>query len=188
MTVDRSSHSPAEDVLQGYFYAKDRNRPALLDRVFAPDAELVIQNSSANISFPAVTRGRPAIAEVLVRSFAFSYENVYSFYLARPSAAVREFHCPWLVGMSERTSGLPRVGCGRYVWSFQPESPHLASALVIFIEAMQVASPGEFEAVFAWLRTLDYPWSSCSQALDAIPRTESLAPIAAFLEHHASVA
>ena len=188
VVIDRSSGSAAEDVLEGYFQAKDGDRPVLLDRVFAPDAELVVRNSSANIAFPAVTRGRSAIAEVLVRGFALSYENVYSFYLARPGADVRHFECPWLVGMSERASGLPRVGCGRYAWSFQPDPPHLANALVISIDVMQVAPLDEFEQVFSWLRTLNYPWSSCSLSLGEIPRTESLAPIAAFLEHHAAVA
>jgi hypothetical protein len=160
----------------------------LLDRVFAPHAELVIRNKSTNIAFPATTRGRAAIAEVLVRSFALAYENVYSFYLSRPRGIVAEFECPWLVGMSERSSGLPRVGCGSYRWSFEPSPPHLASTLVICIEAMQVAPLGEFEAVFSWLRALDYPWSSCSLALPGIPRTASLAPVAAFLEQHATVA
>lgn len=178
----------AEEVLRGYFHAKDENRPVLLDRVFAPNAEVVIHNKSANVAFPPTTRGRTAIAEVLVRTFALTYENVYSFYLARPFGSVQEFECLWLVGMSERASGLPRVGCGSYLWSFEPRPPHLASSLVITIEAMQVTPLGEFEAVFAWLRELGYPWSSCSLALRGIPRTESLAPIAVFLEHHAAVA
>src|SRR5215203_2563705 len=91
-----------EAVLRGYFHAKDENRPHLLEDVFASNAELVIRNQSANIAFPAFTQGRSAIAEVLVRSFSLSNENVYSFYLDRPASGVREFTCAWLVGMSER--------------------------------------------------------------------------------------
>ena len=185
---DSTCSSSAEEVLRGYFHAKDENRPALLNRVFAPNAELSIHNESTNISFPSAVRGRSAIAEVLVRTFTLAYENVYSFYLARPRETPREFGCPWLVGMSERSSGLPRVGCGSYLWSFEPDPPHLASALVISIEAMEVAPLEEFEAVFAWLRALAYPWSSCSAALRDIPRTVSLAPVAAFLERNAAVA
>ena len=91
-------NSPApEAVLRSYFRAKDENRPHLLEDVFASDAELVVGNQSANIAFPAVTHGRAAIAEVLVRSFAVSYENIYSFYLERPAAGVQGFECAWWV-------------------------------------------------------------------------------------------
>ncbi len=182
-----SSFTP-EAVLRGYFHAKDENRPHLLENVFAPDAELVICNQSANIAFPAVTHGRSAIAEVLVRSFALSYENIYSFYLDRPMPGVQEFTCPWLVGMSERSSGLVRVGCGTYEWAFAPHAAHMASRLVVIIEAMQVLPLTESERVFAWLRALSYPWSSSQAALHGIPANELLSPIAQFLSRHAAVA
>src|SRR6187431_3053246 len=147
-------------LLRGYFHAKDENRPHLLEDVFAPNAELVIHNQSTTIAFPAFTQGRSAIAEVLVRSFALSNENVYSFYLDSPLPGVREFTCPWLVGMSERSSGHVRVGCGTYEWVFEPHAPHMASRLVVTIEAMQVLPLTESEGVFAWLQALNYPWSS----------------------------
>src|SRR5678816_4629492 len=104
--MQRPKSFTPEAVLRGYFHAKDENRPHLLEDVFASGAEVVVRNQSANIAFPAVTRGRTAIAEVLVRSFALSYENIYSFYLDRPPAAdAQEFTCSWLVGLSERASG-----------------------------------------------------------------------------------
>lgn len=168
-------------MLRDYFRAKDENRPHVLERVFAPNAELVIQNRSPNIAFPAASRGRAAIAEVLVRTFAVSYENVYSFYLDRPSPGAREFSCAWLVGMSERSSREVRVGCGTYAWVFEPQPSGLAHRLAITIDSMQVLPQGEFERVFAWLGGLDYPWSSASSALRGIPKLESLAPIASFL-------
>jgi hypothetical protein len=178
----------AEAVLRGYFRAKDENRPHLLDEVFALDAEVTIRNQSANIEFPAVTHGRPAIADVLVRSFALSYENIYSFYLERPAEGVPEFSCAWLVGMSERSSGNVRVGCGTYDWAFEPDAPHLANWLTINIESMQVLPNSEFSLVFAWLRTLDYPWSSPTFALRGIPQDGLLSPIAKFLGRHAAIA
>ena len=173
-----------EALLRGYFHAKDENRPHLLEDVFAPHAELVIHNQSTNIAFPAFTQGRSAIAEVLVRSFALSNENVYSFYLGRPLPGVREFTCPWLVGMSERSSGHVRVGCGTYEWAFEPNAPHMASRLVVTIEAMQVLAITESARVFAWLRALNYPWSSAEAALQRIPAHELLSPIAQFLNRH----
>jgi hypothetical protein len=177
-----------EAVLRGYFHAKDENRPHLLADVFASNAELVIRNQSANIAFPAFTQGRSAIAEVLVRSFALSNENVYSFYLGRPPLGVREFSCPWLVGMSERSSGQLRVGCGTYEWEFEPHVPHMASRLVVTIEAMQVLPVTESERVFAWLLAQNYPWSSPEAALHDIPANELLSPIAQFLRRHVAVA
>ena len=176
-----------EAVLRGYFHAKDENRPHLLEDVFASDAELVIHNRSANIAFPARAQGRSAIAEVLVRSFALSNENVYSFYLGRPALGVREFTCPWLVGMSERSSGHVRVGCGTYEWTFEPHAPNMASRLVVSIEAMQVLPITESAGVFTWLRALNYPWSSAERALQSIPGNELLSPIAQFLRHHVAV-
>ena len=177
-----------ESVLRGYFRAKDENRPHLLDGVFASNAEVVIRNQSENIAFPAVTQGRSAIAEVLVRSFTLSYENIYSFYLGRPKALAHEFTCAWLVGMSERSSGDVRVGCGTYDWVFEREAPALASRLTITIEAMQILPVSEFETVFAWLGSLSYPWSSAASALRVIPRTEQLSPVAAFLARNVAVA
>jgi len=173
-----------EAVLRGYFHAKDENRPHLLEEVFSPDAELVVRNQSANIAFPPLTRGRSAIAEVLVRSFALAYENVYSFYLGRPRPSVREFTCPWLVGMSERSSGQVRVGCGTYEWAFEPHASHMARRLVVDIEAMQLLHAAESTPVFAWLRALNYPWSSADRALHGLPANELLSPIAQFLSRH----
>lgn len=177
-----------EAVLRGYFHAKDENRPHLLEDVFTSNAELVIRNQSTNIAFPALTQGRSAIAEVLVRSFALAYENVYSFYLRCPAAGVHEFTCPWLVGMSERSSGQLRVGCGLYEWGFEPHAPHLTDRLVVTIEAMQVLPFTEFEPVFGWLRALNYPWSSSEAALQALPASDLLLPIAGFLSRHVAVA
>jgi hypothetical protein len=177
-----------EAVLRGYFYAKDGNRPHLLEDVFASNAELVIRNQSANIAFPAFTQGRSAIAEVLVRSFALSNENVHSFYLGRPALGVGEFTCPCLVGMSERSSGQVRVGCGTYEWAFEPRVPHMASRLVVTIEAMQVLPRTESKRVFSWLRSQNYPWSSPEAALQGMPANELLSPIAQFLSRHVTVA
>ena len=186
--MQQSKSFTPEAVLRAYFHAKDENRPHLLEDVFASNAELVIHNQSANIAFPAFTKGRLAIAEVLVRSFALSNENVYSFYLGRPLPGLREFACPWLVGMSERSSGHVRVGCGTYEWAFEPRPPHMASRLVVTIEAMQVLPITESAGVFAWLRALNYPWSSSESALQGIPGSELLSPIAKFLKRHVAVA
>jgi hypothetical protein len=185
----RALDSPdPEAILRGYFCAKDESRPHLLREVFAPDAELIIGNKSSNIEFPAASRGREAIAGILVRDFCAIQENVYSFYLARPSTAISEFTCDWLVGMSERASRQVRVGCGSYRWSFQAQAPFLASRLAITIEVMQVLPAEEFEPVFAWLGTLNYPWASAASVLRRPPNIEALSPVMQYVGRNASVA
>src|SRR4051794_38575292 len=91
-----------EHLLRTYFHAKDENRPHLMAQVFTADARLEMQVNSEAISFPAVTQGLDVIADVLVRKFGQTYENVYSFYLQHPAPETRaeQFSCDWLVIMS----------------------------------------------------------------------------------------
>jgi hypothetical protein len=168
-------------ILRGYFHAKDENRPALLDEVFCDYAELRVVNNAIDMGFPAVTQGREGIADVLVRRFAQTYENVHSFYLASPPERAPRFSCAWLVGMTEKESRCVRVGCGRYDWEFQDEAPFLARGLVLTIEAMQVLASDQFEPVFGWLRTLQYPWSSRVDAVARAPSVAGLEPVLRFL-------
>jgi hypothetical protein len=179
--MSQPSHLGPAAVLRGYFHAKDENRPYMLSDVFSAKAELRVNNNAANITFPAVTHGREAIGEVLVRRFAQTYENIYSFYMARPPSEATQFSCDWLVGMSEKDSENVRVGCGRYDWTFETESPHLASHLAITIEAMQVLPPSQFAPIFAWLKQLNYPWSSAAAVRKIAPSVEMLAPVLQYL-------
>ena len=181
----RSVPSP-EAVLRGYFHAKDENRPWLLQEVFAEDARLQVSNKAMNIAFPAVAHGREAIADVLVRRFNQTYENIYSFYMARPPVETTEFSCDWLVAMTEKDSRSVRVGCGRYEWELQGSSPYLTNYLHISIEAMQRLPPAQFEAVFTWVRLLNYPWSSAAESAKLAPRIELLAEVLQYLGRNAS--
>ena len=63
----------------------------------------------------------------------------------------------------------------------------LGALVVISIEAMQVLPITESARVFAWLRALNYPWSSAERALRSIPGNELLSPIAQFLRQHVAV-
>jgi hypothetical protein len=152
-----------------YFRAKDGNRPHLLERVFCVDAQLEVNNASSAITFPAITNGRERIADVLVRDFGRDNENVYSFYLsAPPEGAVEQFSCSWLVGMTEKSSGSVRVGCGTYRWKLHYEPAPCATALVISIDVMQVLAPTERNRVLAWLEGLTYPWSSAAPLMSNV--------------------
>lgn len=172
----------AESVLRDYFHAKDENRPHLLEGVFAPEAQLEVRNSTGTISFPAVTEGREAIADILVRQFAQAYENIYSFYMDRPAGATAAtFSCDWLVGMSEKEGKNVRIGCGRYDWSFQAGPPFLTNRLVITIAVMEVLPPSQLKPVLAWLRGLDYPWTTAAAVRAAAPVIADLAPVLRYL-------
>ena len=143
------------------------NRPHLLDRVFTNDAVLEIQNASSAITFPEVTSGREAIADVLVRSFRQTYENVYSYYLQRPNGPLPAFECQWLVAMTEKSSRSLRVGCGQYLWLFEPSPPGLARRLLITIAEMLVLPSAVVPETLASLAALSYPWSSPAQVKEA---------------------
>jgi len=75
-----------------------------------------------------------------------------------------------------------------YEWEFEPHAPQMARRLVVTIEAMQVLPVTESARVFAWLRALNYPWSSPEAALSSFPANELLSPVAQFLSRHVAVA
>ena len=154
--------TPAESI-QAYIKAKDGNRPHLLDAAFTEDATLQMVVRTGAISFPALSVGREAIAETLVRRFNQTYENIYTLCLGLPPAANTEaFSCDWLVVMSEKQSGAPRIGCGHYDWSFTTVQRKI-SALTITIESMELLPCETLEPVMNWVSGFPYPW--CDQQL-----------------------
>src|SRR5262245_14593588 len=179
----------AQHVLLTYFQAKDGNRPHLMREVLSETAILETVVKTKAISFPPVSQGLAPIADVLVRKFAQSYENVYSFYLERPPLQVRlgSFSCDWLVGMSEKEGGRPRVGCGRYDWQFQTTERRLADRLVITIEAMQVLSTDRLDAILQWLAGLPYPWCPARTMLETAPAIPELDPVLEYVGRQKTV-
>ena len=90
------------------------------------DAQLRVVNNAIDMGFPAETRGREGIADVLVRGFAGTYENVYSFYLASPPERAVRFSCPWLVGMTEKEARQKLGAVKIYQSDFRPMKNVLA--------------------------------------------------------------
>lgn len=172
--------SPA-DAVETYILAKDGNRPFLMQRAFAANAELEMVVKTDAISFPSTARGVKAIADVLVHRFGIDYENVYTVCLSRPSHAdSRHFSCPWLVGMSAKSDGKVRVGAGRYDWTFG--SNGLVEKLVITIDVMHMFPAAELAATMNWLSRLPYPWCTPGDVLDGMPKSEGFAAIAAYVK------
>jgi hypothetical protein len=170
------------DVVSTYFAAKDGNRPHLLRRAFAQEAELEMAVNTDAISFPSSAKGLDAIESILVRRFADVFENVYTFGLTLPTAASRlHFPCYWLVGMSAKNDGPVRVGCGLYNWYFTSEEPCLVSKLIITIERMEVLPERRSQEIFDWLSGLPYPWCPPDTALATMPDNQGLSTIKQYL-------
>ncbi len=178
-------NGPSATLLRDYIRAKDENRPHLIPRVFCDAACLEMRVKTESISFPAVSQGAATIADVLVRRFNQTYENIYTFYLDTPAAGSANppavFACDWLVGMSEKATGNVRVGCGRYEWVFQQGTPCRVERLAITIEAMQTLPPPRLPEVLDWLLALDYPWSSAQAVCNSAPATTLLEPVLNYL-------
>jgi len=165
-----------ERQVETYILAKDGNRPHLLRRVFAEDAQLeMILNTSA-ISFPPAAQSREEIADILVRQFGATYENVHTFCLRRPGPAesADSFSCGWAVGMTEKASGQLRIGCGRYDWRFSTTSPHRVRSLRITIYAMETLPVAAADPVLDWLAGLPYPWCSAEIFVGKAPDIAAL--------------
>jgi len=162
--------------IRSYIVAKDRNRPHLLTRAFAPAATVDVVARTPTISFPSAVTGIDAIAEVFVRRFAMMYENVYTFCLSSPpNDDSQAFSCDWLVAMSEKEGGAPRVGSGRYDWFSARNGGRLVEKLVITIDVMQKLDPGCLRPVMDWVSALPYPWCPVDVAAKSVPKMVDLA-------------
>jgi len=166
--------------IEAYIRGKDGNRPHLLRAAFTDDARLAMHVRTAGISFPPGAAGRHAIAELLVRQFNQTWENVYTVCIGDPpDPAARSFSCNWLVAMSAKADLGARLGCGRYDWVFDVRTG-LAQSLVITIEAM-VASAERADAIADWAAALDYPWCSPRQLEADPPEAPALRSVLATL-------
>jgi hypothetical protein len=171
------------DAVSSYIFAKDGNRPYLMRRAFADDAELETVVKTDAISFPSAAKGVSAIEDILVRRFGLDYENVYTFCLSRPSEANRRhFPCHWLVGMSARGNGQIRIGCGRYDWYFSLDEASRVERLVIAIDVMKIFPATELAASMNWLSSLPYPWCTPGEAIGGLPSIEGIAEIEVYLK------
>ena len=160
--------------IQHYINAKDGNRPHLLDQAFAPDAILDMVVKTGSISFPPHVEGIGSIGDVLVRRFGQTFENVYTFCLGLPpEPQAKTFQCKWLVGMSDKSSGEARVGCGLYEWQFSAESG-LVERLTITIEHMETLPTADLPGIMKWVSHLDYPWCDPQALVSNAPDLEML--------------
>ena len=172
------------DAVRTYILAKDGNRPFLMRHAFAEDAELEMVVKTDAISFPSFAKGLSEIGDILVRRFGVDYENIYTICLSQPSEVNRRhFPCYWLVGMSARSDGQIRIGCGRYDWYFEAAAECRVEKLVIAIDVMKIFPASDLAASMNWLTSLPYPWCAPEEAVKAVPAIEGFAEIEAYLRN-----
>ncbi|MGY3692241.1 hypothetical protein ACVIGA_002321 [Bradyrhizobium sp. USDA 3240] len=184
--LSQSQSITAAEAISTYIEAKDRNRPQLMKRAFVQECELQMELLTEAISFPSSAHGLESVTDVLVRNFGLQYENVRTFCLSRPEFnRLPRFQCDWLVGMSNKSDGDVRVGCGEYTWDFDAAGDGRVKRLLIKIEFMCVL-PASYQApVLQWLSAIPYPWSSYGEARTGLPSIDALTPIAQFLRRDA---
>jgi hypothetical protein len=168
------------DSIETYVLAKDGNRPHLMQRAFAADAELVMDVKTDAISFPSTTHGLADISAVLVSRFALRYENIYTFCMSAPPDGATAFRCGWLVCMTEKESGAARVGFGFYDWSSDNPAGRITN-LKITIEAMHVLASEYAGPVLDWASALPYPWCPPEALMRNLPDVPVCQAIAAQL-------
>lgn len=167
----------AQLAIQHYVLAKDGNRPHLLSQAFVPDAILDMVVRTGSISFPPHVEGVGSIGDVLVRRFGQTFENVYTFCLGPPpEAGAKTYQCQWLVGMSDKSSGEARVGCGVYEWQFNAEAG-LVERLTITIEHMKTLPASDLGSVMSWVSRLSYPWCSPQAAVSEAPDIDGIGEV-----------
>jgi len=161
-----------------YIKAKDSNKPHLMSSVFSENAVLEMKVKSDNISFPPNVTGCKQITEILVREFSQSYENIYTICVSdtvEQSSAT--LNCRWLVGMTETSSGLHKVGFGDYFWLFDATKNVLVSQLTIIIDSMVILPSERQSALMPWLDSLPAPWALSSEILVSMPNIPELSEV-----------
>ena len=148
-----------EDLVRKYIRAKDTNMPALMKEVFSSNARLEMKLQTQNISFPSFTLGLENITEVLVTTFAKSYEKVHTFCLSDSLINNEEtLTCHWIVCMREKNSGNIRIGYGIYDWIFTIGENTKVKHLIITIEEMFSLKKKHSSVFYEWLEELSYPF------------------------------
>lgn len=167
--------------IEAYIRAKDNNRPYLMAQAFEDDAQLAMVVETDQIAFPATARGKAEISSVLVTQFALRYENVFTFCLsAPPPKDATSFECGWLVCMTEKETGVARIGYGRYHWQCADESRKI-SRLQITIQEMLVLPKQDAGPLLQWAEHLPYPWCRPDDLTKEVPSIDAIRKIVGVL-------
>ena len=156
-----------KQLINYYLKAKDRHQPHLMDLAFSEDATLAMKVNTDAIDFPSEVAGRNNITDTLVRNFHEKFDNVYTLCVNDSAVELtNELRCQWLVGMTDVTSGLAKVGHGDYHWQFKHDNDSntlKVQKLTIIIDDMAELPATTTTPVLSWLDSLPYPWASFTE-------------------------
>jgi len=165
------------EAIRRYVFAKDNNRPYLLDDAFTENATVQMHVQTESIAFPPSLTGREAITDTLVRQFNQQYENIYTLCIGtEPEIVAQDFSCNWFVVMSEKQTRSLRVGCGRYDWRFGHTDNKIQS-LTVTIDLMETATLSSLTPVLEWVSGLPYPWCELSAIAKERPDSASVVAV-----------
>jgi hypothetical protein len=169
--------------IESYIRAKDGNRPALALRAFANNATVSMDVKTSAIAFPATLVGASAIAEELVTKFGEKYENIYTFCMGNPPAdsSWDDFRCDWCVCMTDKRTRATRLGCGEYVWRFEPNGERKILGLGISIESMLEIVGRQGDRVIEWADSVNYPWCPAGETTSQLRELYGLNAVTDFL-------
>jgi len=159
------------EAIENYILAKDGNRPFLLEHAFTDNAALKVITQTDAIKFPTTLTGRQAIADTMVSNFNQQFENIYTICIdERPQISNNEYHCHWLVVMTEKQTMSLRTGWGRYEWKYDSQDNRVQSLDITIVDMQTSSSSAETPAVLLWVSKLPYPWCSLSNIITDAPK------------------
>lgn len=165
-----------------YVEGKDGNRPEILREIYVPEAIVLFDIRTPNISFPPEIRRNDAIAEVLSADFNRRFLSPRTYYVEDLPETIEDTavrNLPWLVIMREASTGQVNVGWGLYDWFFvyTPEGSihpwrikrhHISIWEMITMEDRDGTLLGNLQA------DLSYPWPGQEEVQDHLSRWAQL--------------
>jgi len=173
--MDARKIKTQEDLVLKYIQSKDKNMPHLMSEVFDSNASLEMKLQTKNISFPSQTLGLENITEVLVTTFAKSYEEVHTFCITDTLKNNEDtLTCHWIVCMREKGSRNARIGYGLYNWVFTSGENTKVKHLIITIEEMSKLEKEYSSVFFKWVEELSYPFCTVEKVFKNSPKIKEV--------------
>jgi hypothetical protein len=89
--------------------------------------------------------------------------------------------------MSEKNSGVTRVGFGLYDWIFESDDLNLVSHLNIQIEDMQLFPQQLKSEIMSCMHHVSYPWASTAEILHSMSDVAVLSEVRSKIERSTQV-
>ncbi len=180
------NETQAIGILEKYIDGKDKNKPYILNDLYASNAAVTFGGTSQNTNFPKEIIGNIRIAELLSGDFNKTFHQVRTYYLSREFPHLEEKQIKdqtWIVLMRHRESGAVQAGTGYYNWTFgktgQPgfriNQHHIQINHMLAFEEPDSAWLGSLQ------ENLSYPWLDINEAIRVMEDKNELNTIVEYL-------